>query len=529
MAAYDGIIIGAGHNGLTTAAYLTRAGLKVAVLEKNGILGGGTSTDTRKLPGFRLNTHASFFMGMGHCPLIQDLDLVRYGFSYIQPPVQQGAAFKDGTCVVIHRDLDLTCKSLARFSKQDAETFRELWNTYCVEMRPLLASLLYNAPMPREQIVEALSGAKGKELLSHAQHDLFSVVRKHFVDERIRTLFTSYMHVITTENVPGSGIVFPAIFANIASFGLPIGGAVALVQALQRVVEAGGGTVMTDADVKEIVCKNGRATGVKLADGRVIEGKKFVASAIDFPTTLRMAGEELFPEPVREKAKSWHWGNHSLTTLHLALKQAPHYRAEKFDPDFARAYNIFFGMEDIEEVESCFRECAEKKLPKVLMGNGACNSAFDATYAPPGQHTAFWWPFAPFAVDGDPENWERNRKQYTARILEVWRQYADNLGDDNIIGSYLYTPRDIPMSNANMVQGAVRMGAYIPSQLGINRPHPLMPGSRTPVEGLYLCGSSSGNGGGANGAAGYIAANAIADDLKLTRTWTPVPKPEWKN
>jgi len=73
------------------------------------------------------------------------------------------------------------------------------------------------------------------------------------------------------------------------------------------------------------------------------------------------------------------------------------------------------------------------------------------------------------------------------------------------------------------------MGAYVPNQLGINRPHALMPGSRTPVEGLYLCGSSSGNGGGVNGAAGYIAANAIADDLKLKRAWTPVPAPEWKH
>ena len=159
-------------------------------------------------------------MGMSHCPLIEDLELYRYGFSYIEPPVQQAAVFRDGTGIVIHKDLDKTCASLARFSKQDAETFRELWHTYCVEMRPLLVSLLYNAPLPREQLLDRLSGPQAKELLSHAQHDLFSVVRKHFVDERIRTLFTSYMHVITTENVAGAGIVFPAIFANIASFTL---------------------------------------------------------------------------------------------------------------------------------------------------------------------------------------------------------------------------------------------------------------------------------------------------------------------
>jgi phytoene dehydrogenase-like protein len=319
MAEFDGVIIGAGHNGLTLAAYLTRAGLRIAVLERNARIGGGASTEEPILPGYKLNLHANFYMGIGLSPLLRDLELHRFGFSYIEPPVQQAAIFRDGTGIVVYKDLDRTCASLARFSKQDADTFRDLWHTYCEEMRPLLVSLLYNAPMPREVLIERLSGAKAKELLSHAQHDLFSVVRKHFVDERIRTLFTSYMHVITTENVPGAGIVFPAIFANIASFTLPAGGAVTLPLSLARIVEAAGGEIITGADVREIVVKNGRATGVKLADGRIINGGKFVASAIDFPTTVEMAGEELFPEPVREKAKSWHWGNHSLVTPRLSI------------------------------------------------------------------------------------------------------------------------------------------------------------------------------------------------------------------
>ena len=281
--------------------------------------------------------------------------------------------------------------------------------------------------------------------------------------------------------------------------------------------------------MRDIKVANGRATGVTLDDGSVIEGKKFVASAIDFPTTLQMAGESLFPEPVQQKAKDWHWGNHSLVTLHLALKNPPRYKGEDFDPAAKKAFNIFFGMENIDEVESCFKDCAEKRFPKVLMGNGATNSAFDPSYAPQGKHTAFWWPFAPYAVEGDKDNWENDRKGYTEKILDYWRAYTTNLDADNILGSYLFTPKDVEALNANMKNGAVRMGAYVPNQLGINRPHPLMPGSRTPVEGLYLCGSSSGNGGGANGAAGYIAANAIADDLKLRKTWTPVVAPEWKH
>src|SRR6185295_13470436 len=118
----------------------------------------------------------------------------------------------------------------------------------------------------------------------------------------------------------------------------------------------------------------------RLSDGRTIAAKRFIASAIDFPANVRMAGEELFPEPVREKARGWHWGNHSLVTMHLALREAPRYCAEAFDPAIAKAYNIFFGMDDIEQVASCFDDCAAEKFPKVLMGNGACNSMFDPTY-----------------------------------------------------------------------------------------------------------------------------------------------------
>jgi len=527
MAGYDCVVIGAGHNGLTLAAYLARAGLAVGVVERGRKLGGGSSTEEPTLPGYRFNLHSNFFMGFRHAPLMHDLELYRFGYAYIEPPVQQAAAFRDGTCVVIHKDLDATCRSLARFSRRDAETFRDLHELYGKKMRPLLRSLLYNAPLPVDELRARLSGPEGKEFLSHAQHDLFSVVRKHFDDDRIRTLFTSYMHVITTESVPGAGIVFPAIFSNVMEFTLPVGGANSLPLALARIVTAAGGAVMVDSEVKEIVVTNGRATGVRLATGEAIEAKRLVASAIDAPTTMAMAGRELFPDDVRAKLEAWHWGNHSLVTLHLALRRKPIYRSRAFDPDIDRAFNIFFGMDDIAQVEQCFRDCADKKFPDVLMGNGACNSDVDPTYAPADGHSAFWWPFAPYAVAGDPANWDRDKDHYGQRVLDVWREYAANLDDENIRARFLFTPRDVERLNPNMRRGAVRMGAYIPSQLGINRPHPALSGTRTPIEGLYLCGSSTGNGGGINGAPGYIAANAVVDDLKLARPWTPVPPPEW--
>jgi phytoene dehydrogenase-like protein len=523
---YDGIVIGAGHNGLTLAAYLARAGLSVLVLERNAWIGGGTTTDEPLLPGFRFNLHSNFYIGLDHAPFVRDLELHRFGFAYVVPPVQQAAAFRDGTAITIHQDVDRTCASLARFSRHDAEAFRYLNATWAGAMRPFFTSALFHPPLPPAEMKARLSGPQGAELLSHAPLDLFQAVDRHFEDHRIRSFFKLFMHVTTAENEPGTGLVFASTMANITSLALPVGGSSALPQALARVLEACGGAVETNATVREIAVAGGRATGVRLADGRRFEARRFVASAIDAPTTIELAGADAFPEDVRRKLEAWTWGNHSLVTIHLALRQPPAYRAAAFDADLDRAFNVFFGWDDTEQVIRCFEQCRKSEFPDHLMGNGACNTLFDPTYAPAGQHTAFWWPFAPYALPDGPEGWDRRREEYAARLLSAWQEFAPNLTKDTVLGSYLFTPVDIERRNANMIRGAVRMGAYIPSQLGMNRPHPLLAANRTPIEGLYLCGSSC-HGGGVNGAPGYNAANAIADDLTLQRPWTPLPAPAW--
>ena len=372
--------------------------------------------------------------------------------------------------------------------------------TSSATMRPLLTSLLYNAPLPIDHCATGCPARRRKELLSHAQHDLFSVVRKHFDDQRIRTLFTSYMHVITTENVPGSGIVFPAIFANVDGVHAAGRRRGELRRALRRVIEAAAARSSTGSDVKEIVCKNGRATGVDLRMARRSRRAASSPARSMRRPRMRMAGEDLFPEQVRQKLKSWHWGNHSLVTLHLALASGAALPRARVSIPISPAPSTSSSAWTTSTRSQCFDDCAAKKLPDVLMGNGACNSAFDPTYAPAGRPFAFWWPFAPYAVDGDPAELGRRKAIHERGCSKCGANTRHNLDDDNIRASYLFTPLDVERLNVNMVQGAVRMGAYIPSQLGINRPHPLLSGTRTPVEGLYLCGSSTGNGGGINGA-----------------------------
>ena len=182
----------------------------------------------------------------------------------------------------------------------------------------------------------------------------------------MRALFKVLLHAGAGENAPGTGLALPQMIAALTGNALPVGGSVSLPLALARVIEAGGGTVLTNADVREIVVSGSRATAVKLADGARIDASQFVASSIHVPGTMQMAGEQHFPQAVRDKMKDWQWGHHSLVSLHLALNEKPAYAAAKFDPDMNRAFNVIFGAEDGEQISKSFEQIRQGKVPDDL-------------------------------------------------------------------------------------------------------------------------------------------------------------------
>jgi phytoene dehydrogenase-like protein len=526
MAEYDGIVIGAGHNGLTCAAYLARAGARVAVLERGDHIGGGTDTSELTAPGFQHNTCANYFHGFDASPVYRDLELGDYGFDFVVPQVQQAYLFSDDRALVIHDEVERTAASVGRFSSRDAGSFRELHARY-EAMRGLLVASLYSPPrdvpaLAAAAISEGLLRADvAEELNTLRSLRPYDAIDGAFEDEHVRILFKKLIHVIQGTNAPGFGGIFPAMFANLRRTCMAVGGSRSFPEALAAVVKAHGGDVLTNRHVSGIVGEDGRASGVLLDGDDFLEAELFVLSAIDFPQMVNVVGPEHFPEEVRAKAQGWNWtGGHSLVTLHLALNEPPLYNATDFDEDVARAYNISFGVDDTDGLRLAFEEIEAGAFPTRLVGNGACNSLFDPSYAPPGKHVAFWWPFASYSVDGDPGNWESRREEYLRSILDYWRRYAANLNDDNIVAADLWTPLDIARQNLSMRYASVRMGPYTADQIGENRPHPDLADYRVPsVEGLYHCGSTSPNGGGVNGAPGYSAAGVIVDDMGLERWW----------
>jgi phytoene dehydrogenase-like protein len=528
---FDGIIVGGGHNGLTCAAYLAKAGLSVAVVERNPAAGGACATQELTLPGFRHNTHSNYhFIEEG--PVPADLELHKYGLRYIYPDVQHAMLFRDGRAVTVHRDPERTAASFARFSRADAETWLDLYRTYGERARELMNGFLYSAPLPPAELADRLRGDLGADLLSYVPQTMYEAVDRNFDSEQVRVLFKSFLHAISVENVPGTGGFFPRLLSRLARLGLPVGGAANVARALEGVITEHGGSVLTGSHVERILVGDARATGVRLADGRELTAGRFVASAIDAPQTVRLAGPDNFGAEVAAKVEAYKWGGHSIVSLHLALAEPPDYRAAAFDPDVARAFLVVLGADSSDELAGDFEHIHAGRLPGRLAGNGAVPSLFDPSYAPPGKHVAFWWPWAPYDLDGDAANWDARQHEIAEQMLAQWAEYAPNLrpgagSGPPVLGMRLFSPLDIERSCVNMVRGSHHVGAYEPAQLGGNRPVPELGRYRTPIAGLYLCGASSHPGGSVSAAPGYNGASAIVDDLGIKPWWTPVPPPSW--
>jgi phytoene dehydrogenase-like protein len=522
----DAIIIGSGHNGLICACYLAWAGLRVVVVEANREIGGGTTTEEVTLPGYRSNLHSNFHIGVVDSPWFNDLELQRYGHSYIVPPAQHAAAFDDGTAIVLHGDPDRSARSIARFSAIDAEAYRELFQRYAVRLRPTLRSITFSPPLSPDQLGQRLGGSDGEDILRFSGMSMNEAVDSVFEHERTRTIFKLIINSVTVEDTPGTGAFLPTTLSLIGRMALPVGGSIQLPLALTRRLEAYGGRVVTGRAVRQVLVEGSRARGVVLDDDSVLSARKVVTSSIDAPSTIALVGPQHFPHDVVDKIAQWKWGARTLCTLHVALNEPPRYRANAFDPDLDHTFSVYRAPETGAELRRDFGEVDGGEFPSHPIGNSACDSLFDRTYAPAGKHSAFWWVWAPYDLrDGGSAAWDAKRTEATDQLLSAWHSFAPNLTRDNVLGSHLFTPLDIERRIRSMVRGSMRVGAYYKDQTGYWRPHPSMSDGRTAVDGLYTCGSSTGYGGGISGASGYSVAGVIASDLGLSTPWQQIAAP----
>ncbi|MCW5772547.1 MAG: NAD(P)/FAD-dependent oxidoreductase, partial [Rhodospirillaceae bacterium] len=354
--AYDGIIIGAGHHGLVLASYLARAGLKILLVERRLMYGGGLATVEATLPGFYHNSHSINHFHITHTPWFQDLKLGEK-VAYVTPHYEFGQPHRDGSALVFSRDLETTLKSVRRFSKKDAKTFRE-WNAKAEAItRDILLPERFSAPLPAAEREALLARTPmGRDFLAVTKQEPFALVNELFEHEWVKLLFLFKVSLFgtwlvdTMSKTSPMGSVIRA-FDLESGYQLCQGGSFNLARGLMETFIAAGGRYQPQVDIERVVVENGRATGIELADGRTVRAKQFVASTLDVHQTFeKLVGREQLPETFLKKLDDFQYTAWSLFGLHLALNESPRFAAETFDPNVNRAMKWSIGAETMEDL-----------------------------------------------------------------------------------------------------------------------------------------------------------------------------------
>lgn len=525
---YDAVVIGAGHNGLCLAAYLQRAGLSTAIIERRHEEGGGVNTEEPVLSGYRHNMHAQFMEFFDVMPMIQDFGLEDLGLRTVMPEAQAGIAFADGRPpVILHRPdlLDRTHASIARYSRSDADTFVEL-KQRAARFEELLAVGLYNPPGStaavgmgtlegRAAILEGTFGDLG--VTGHfALKTPKMVIDEMFETPELRAL----MYRVSVEwGLPIDTAVTGTDFLTFlmwttANWKLVMGGTHGLAKAMTQACYREGVDLIENAHVDRILVEDGRAVGV-VARGVEYRAEKLVASNADVHQTLiGLVGEEHLSPLWAKRAKDFRYGpSHVLATPMFCLYEAPAYRSARWDPDIDKCFYTVVGYDGPDDMARYIRDAYSGLLPAPAAGTWV-NSLWDRSQAPPGRHAATGWYFFPVASELSTEEWEEVRTTFNDRFLARWREFAPNMTADNVIAHKLYTPDQMERKNM-MREGDFSHGEFVPDQQGVNRPFPEASNYRTEIDGLYLCGSSAYPGGGVHAACGYNAYKKIAEDFGL--------------
>jgi phytoene dehydrogenase-like protein len=315
------------------------------------------------------------------------------------------------------------------------------------------------------------------------------------------------------------------MLGKIDNWRLCIGGSHRLAHTLWRQMRRNNVTLRMASPVEEILLDNGRAAGARTSDGKCFYADKLVASSLDLHQTFaKMLPPGSLPETIQKDIDGYEYQDGTLFSVHMAMNKIPTYKAAAFDPDINQAWVLNIGYECLEDFNNDWKDIRSGKVPEDPKLNVAINSLFDPTDAPEGKATGVIRAIAPYAVDGKgPGIWASKFKDvYSHRCIRKLEKYCDNFTAADIIQAKPYTPLDISEKLVNMRNGDWMVGRICEDNLMGNRPTPLMSQYKTPIKGLYLCGSTTHPHGFITFGPGYNALQVIADDFGMDKWWVEI-------
>ena len=514
MPDYDIAIAGGGHNGLACGAVLAKAGLRVVVAERNAWLGGGAVTREVTLPGFKSDLFGSNHVWIHANPEIQELfpELEQYGLKYLWAEDEiMGHPMPEGPGIMVFRDVDKTCDSIAEYSKQDAQRYRQIYDGF-VEIKDGFVKGMFSPPSPPSYMPSVMERSpEGLKMLRNYNLSAKAFVMENFENPWVQAFLISWAlgpNIKPTQQ--GAGSVFYIMIPAVHVYGqaIPEGGSIQLPNALARYIEAHDGTVLTDSPVAKIIVRNGEAQGIALADGTEMSaGKAVVTSLEPKQTFLQLVDDGVLEKDFLRMVRNFVFGDVASFRVHFALNEAPEFIGDNLSrAPFQRT------IAPIEEIDKHFAELSVGALPSAPPVHCHCWSLRDPTRAPAGKHTFMIDTFVPSKLHEG--TWGDLKDDYAQVLIKTLRNYTTNMTDDNILAQHAHTPEDIEAHNLCFVGGVPSGGERTMAQLGYFRPFPGYSDYRSPINKLYMAGPSCHPGGGISGM-GVITANVMLEDFGL--------------
>ena len=524
---YDAIIAGAGHNGLTTACYLAKAGLKVLVVEKNDWIGGAAVS--RSLHDGWTYSNCSYVCSLLRREIVRDLELPRFGLQVI--PYEGGASFTpNGDYFAYMSDHDALRREIARHNPRDVDAYDRFSQTVIRQCRFIRPFLLRNTPDPTSLkprdlqellfLVKQAHGLGARELGETLRFWTMSIgdfLDEHFDNDLIKAHLAGSGIIGTGLGVysPGTAYVLLHHYMGdvdgaIGAWGFARGGMGAITQALGACLQEAGGSIVTGSGVDQFLTENGRITGVALVNGDSYHAP-IVASNMDVKRTfLKHTDRAVLPGDFVKAVERFKIRG-SSGKLNIALDAMPEFPAAPKDASFLRG--DLHCSTSLNELERAYDDWKIGRWSQDPYFDMLIPSQIDPTMAPPGKHMmTVFVQYAPYdlAVDGvrSGENWDDTQRQAFADcVFDKIEQCCPDIRQ-KVLHAEVRTPWDIE-NEVGLTEGNIFQGELTFDQLLFNRPVPGYAQYDTPIRGMYLVGSSSHPGGGVMGAPGANAAREI--------------------